>query len=94
MAQPGRLRRPGRGLKTEEKSVKTDSTNRLTHRNSDTPADLAGGYDTVTETHRLEHLGCWTHCRRYFHEALQALPKGQRGPDQLTAGLIALIGKL
>ena len=33
----GRLRRPGRGLKTEEKAVKTDSINRLTHRNSDTP---------------------------------------------------------
>ena len=33
----GRLRRPGRGPETEEKAVKTDSTNRLTHRNSDTP---------------------------------------------------------
>lgn len=33
----GRLRRPGRGLKTEEKAVKTDSINRLTHKNPDTP---------------------------------------------------------
>jgi transposase len=51
-------------------------------------------YDTVAETHRLVHLGCWTHCRRYFHEALQALPKDQRGPDQLAARFIVLIGKL
>jgi transposase len=51
-------------------------------------------YDTVAETHSLMHLGCWTHCRRYFHEALQALPKNQRGPDQLAAQFIALIGKL
>ena len=51
-------------------------------------------YDTVAEAHQLVHLGCWTHCRRYFHEALQALPKDQRGPDQLAARFIALIGKL
>jgi len=51
-------------------------------------------YDTVAETHRLVHLGCWTHCRRYFIEALQALPKDQRGPDQLAARFIALIAKL
>lgn len=37
----GRLRRPGRGLKTEEKSVETNSTNRLTHRNSDTPTEAS-----------------------------------------------------
>jgi len=51
-------------------------------------------YETVAQTHRLVHLGCWTHCRRYFHEALQALPKERRGPDQLAARFIALIGKL
>ncbi|HEY0821142.1 MAG TPA: IS66 family transposase, partial [Rhizobacter sp.] len=51
-------------------------------------------YDTVAQTHQLVHLGCWTHCRRYFHEALQALPKDKRGPDQLAARFIALIGKL
>lgn len=51
-------------------------------------------YDTVAESHRLVHLGCWTHCRRYFLDALQALPKDQRGPDQLAARFIALIGKL
>jgi len=51
-------------------------------------------YDAVADTHKLVHLGCWTHCRRYFHEALQALPKDQRGPDQLAARFITLIGKL
>jgi transposase len=51
-------------------------------------------YATVAATHQLVHLGCWTHCRRYFHEALQALPKDRRGADQLAAQFIALIGKL
>jgi len=51
-------------------------------------------YDAVAKTQRLVHLGCWTHCRRYFHEALQALPKDKRGPEQLAARFIALIGKL
>lgn len=51
-------------------------------------------YDTIAHTHQLVHLGCWTHCRRYFHDALQALPKDQRGPDHLAARFIALIGKL
>lgn len=51
-------------------------------------------YDTVAETHQLVHLACWTHCRRYFIEALQALPKDQRGPNQLAARFIALIGQL
>jgi transposase len=51
-------------------------------------------YAAVAEQHRLVHLGCWAHCRRYFHEALQALPKDKRGPEQLAARFIALIGKL
>ncbi len=51
-------------------------------------------YNAVADTQRLVHLGCWTHCRRYFHEALQALPKDRRGPDPLAAQFIALIGKL
>jgi transposase len=40
------------------------------------------------------HLGCWAHCRRYFHEALRALPKDRRGPQQLPARFIELIGQL
>jgi transposase len=51
-------------------------------------------YDAIADQHKLVHLGCWTHCRRYFHEALQALPKDKRGPDQLPARFIDLIGRL
>ncbi|WP_119153613.1 IS66 family transposase [Caldimonas tepidiphila] len=51
-------------------------------------------YDTVARAHQLVHLGCWTHCRRYFVEALQAVPKEQRGPQHLAAQFIALIGQL
>jgi transposase len=51
-------------------------------------------YDKVAQAHGLVHLGCWAHCRRYFHDALQALPKDKRGPDQLAARFIALIAKL
>ena len=51
-------------------------------------------YAAIAQKHRLVHLGCWAHCRRYFHEALQALPKDKRGPDQLPARFIELIGKL
>ena len=51
-------------------------------------------YDAVAEAHQLVHLGCWTHCRRYFFDALQGLPKDKRGPDQLPAKFIALIAEL
>lgn len=51
-------------------------------------------YAAIAEQHRLVHLGCWAHCRRYFHDALQALPKDKRGPEQLPARFIALIGVL
>jgi transposase len=48
----------------------------------------------IASTHRLVHLGCWAHCRRYFFDALQALPKNSRTPDQLAAKVMALIGLL
>jgi transposase len=51
-------------------------------------------YAAIAEQHRLVHLGCWAHCRRYFHEALQALPKDKRGPEQVPARFIELIGRL
>jgi transposase len=51
-------------------------------------------YAAIAEKHRLVHLGCWAHCRRYFHEALQALPKDRRGPEQLPARFLELIGRL
>ncbi|WP_439898071.1 IS66 family transposase [Aquabacterium humicola] len=58
---------------------------------------MSDGYDpyaSIASEHRLVHLGCWAHARRYFHEALQALPKDKRGAEQLPARFIALIGKL
>ncbi len=51
-------------------------------------------YGAIAAQHRLVHLGCWAHCRRYFHEALQALPKDKRGPEQLPARFIELVGQL
>ena len=51
-------------------------------------------YAAIAAQHRLVHLGCWSHCRRYFHDALQALPKDKRGPEQLPARFIELIGRL
>jgi transposase len=51
-------------------------------------------YAAIAEQHRLVHLGCMAHCRRYFHDALQALPKDRRGPEQLPARFIELIGRL
>ena len=35
-------------------------------------------YDAIAQAYGLVHLGCWAHCRRGFHEALQALPKRAR----------------
>ena len=51
-------------------------------------------YAAIAEQHRLVHLGCWAHCPRYFHEALQALRNEKRGPEQLPARFIGLIGQL
>jgi transposase len=51
-------------------------------------------YAAIAERHRLVHLGCWAHCRRYFNDALQAMPKDKRGPEQLPAHFIELIGRL
>lgn len=51
-------------------------------------------YAAIAQQHRLVHLGCWAHCRRYFNDALQAMPKDKRGPEQLPAQFIELIGRL
>ena len=51
-------------------------------------------YNAIAQTHGLVHLGCWAHARRYFNDALQALPKDRRGPEQLSARFIDLIGQL
>ena len=51
-------------------------------------------YNRIAQAHRLVHLGCWAHCRRYFNDALQVLPKNKRGADQLPAQFIELIAKM
>lgn len=51
-------------------------------------------YESIAQEHGLVHLGCWAHARRGFHEALQALPKDKRGPEQLPARMLELIGQL
>lgn len=51
-------------------------------------------YNQIAQAHRLVHLACWTHCRRYFIEALDALPKSARTPEQPAAQFIALIAQL
>lgn len=51
-------------------------------------------YDEIAKTHKLTHLACWAHCRRYWMEALQALPKAARTREQPAAQAIDLIAKL
>ena len=51
-------------------------------------------YNKVAEVNRLVHLACWAHCRRYFNDAVQALPKDKRGPEQLAAQFMDLIAQL
>lgn len=51
-------------------------------------------YNQIAQAHRLVHLACWAHCRRYFIDALEALPKNARGPEQPAAQFIALIAQL
>lgn len=51
-------------------------------------------YEAIAQEHGLVHLGCWAHARRGFHEALHALPKDKRGPEQLPARMLELIGRL
>jgi transposase len=51
-------------------------------------------YSQIAQAHELVHLGCWAHCRRGFNDALQALPKNTRGPEQLAWQALALIAQL
>ena len=51
-------------------------------------------YNQIAQANQLVHLACWTHCRRYFIEALDALPKGARTPEHPAAQVIALIAQL
>jgi transposase len=51
-------------------------------------------YDSIAKANSLVHLGCWSHCRRYFIEAEEVLPKEARGAHQPATQFIHLIGKL
>ena len=51
-------------------------------------------YNQIAQLHQLVHLGCWAHCRRYFIEAVDALPKHARTPEQPAVQFIELIGQL
>ena len=51
-------------------------------------------YNDIARRHRLVHLGCWVHARRYFVKAEDSVPKAVRTPDLLATRFIKLIGKL
>jgi len=58
---------------------------------------MSDGYEVYNEialTQRLTHLACWAHCRRYWMEAWQALPKTARTREQPAARALELIAKL
>jgi len=51
-------------------------------------------YSGIAKANGLTHLGCWSHARRPFIKAEEALPKATRSPDQLATRFIQLIAKL
>jgi transposase len=51
-------------------------------------------YDAAAEKHRLIHLGCWAHARRYFVEAEAVVAPDKRGPQHPATHMLALIGEL
>ncbi|RXV64448.1 IS66 family transposase [Burkholderia stabilis] len=51
-------------------------------------------YNDIAQRHRLVHLGCWVHVRRYFVKAEDNVPKAARTVDLLATRFIKLIGKL
>jgi hypothetical protein len=56
--------------------------------------DGYGVYNGLAHDHQLVHLGCWTHARRGFVKAEEAIPKAARSPQQLPSRFVRLIGKL
>ncbi len=45
-------------------------------------------YDAIAKKHKITHLGCWTHARRYFIKVTE------QGENKAASGMIELIGKL
>jgi hypothetical protein len=52
---------------------------------------IFGGFEPRAD--RTRQRG-WAHCRRYLNDALQALPKDRRRPEQLPAQFLRLIAQL
>ena len=51
-------------------------------------------YNGLARAHGLIHLGCWTHARRAFVKAEEAVPRAARSPDLIATRFLNLIGKL
>ncbi len=45
------------------------------------------GYSGYNKVKGITQLGCWSHSRRYFHEALQVVPVAQRSQTAAAEGL-------
>lgn len=58
---------------------------------------MTDGYQTysgIAATYQLAHLGCWSHARRLFVKAEDAIPKQARAPHQLATQFVRTIAKL
>ncbi len=51
-------------------------------------------YNGIATRHNLIHLGCWSHARRMFIKAEDAIPKEARGSHQPVTRFIAAIARL
>ncbi len=45
-------------------------------------------YDAMAQKHKITHLGCWTHARRYFMKVLD------QGKNKAASQMVELIGQL
>ena len=51
------------------------------------------GYEAYDKLENV-HIGCWSHCRRKFTDALDAIPKGVKQKDTIAYELKAMIDKM
>lgn len=51
-------------------------------------------YDGIAHDYQLVHLGCWSHARRGFIKAEDAIPKAARSADRLATRFVRLIARL
>lgn len=51
-------------------------------------------YDGIAASNQLVHLGCWSHARRLFIKAEDAIPKNARGPHQPATQFVTAIARL